>query len=375
MGIVLLILWPVAELFVAIEVARAIGVLETIVLLIIGWPLGLWALRTQGGAAWRRLNLALSERRTPTREVLDGTLVLFGGLLLMIPGFITDVLGIALLLPPTRALVRPLLVRNLGSRVVLRASGVRPVGSQTVRRRLDGTRYRPAPAPVVSSAPTGTVRTLAFGEIGTGVWVCAWADAETCVVVAGAADAPAAAIPGAALNGISAGEQWSVIADGLELIATSQGETADLAAFDGFDQLCEVTGTVRLGGVEHPIVALGRRGLRAGIDLSRLDSLRDLGAWFAADDGLTLTAARPRGAKGHDRDVIAASVFSEDGAKPVADPRLSSTYSSDGRLLVPASSYGSTRRTTNSTRGVRSPTPSARASRPTVTASPSRCGR
>ena len=58
-----------------------------------------------------------------------------------------------------------------------------------------------------------------------------------------------------------------------------------------------------LGGVEHSIAALGRRGLRAGIDLSRLDSLRDLGAWFAPDDGITLTAARPRGAKGHDRDM------------------------------------------------------------------------
>jgi UPF0716 protein FxsA len=122
MGILLLILWPVAELFVAIEVAQAIGVLETIILLILGWPFGLWALRTQGGAAWRRLSLALEERRTPTREVLDGTLVLFGGILLMIPGFITDIIGIALLLPPTRALVRPLLVRNLGSRVVLRAT-------------------------------------------------------------------------------------------------------------------------------------------------------------------------------------------------------------------------------------------------------------
>jgi len=122
MALLLLILWPVAELFVAIEVARAIGVLETIILLILGWPLGLWALRTQGGAARRRLSVALSERRTPTREVLDGTLILFGGILLMIPGFITDVLGITLLLPPTRALVRPLLVRNLGSRVVLRAT-------------------------------------------------------------------------------------------------------------------------------------------------------------------------------------------------------------------------------------------------------------
>ncbi len=119
---VLLILWPIAELFVAVEVARAIGVLETIVLLIIGWPIGLWALRTQGAAAWRRLSVAISERRPPAREVVDGTLVLFGGILLMIPGFITDVIGIAMLLPPTRVLMRPLLVRNFTSRIVMRAS-------------------------------------------------------------------------------------------------------------------------------------------------------------------------------------------------------------------------------------------------------------
>ncbi len=119
---VLLILWPIAELFVAVEVARAIGVLETIILLIVGWPLGLWALRTQGSTAWRRLSAAVAQRRTPTREVIDGTLVLLGGILLMIPGFITDVIGIALLLPPLRVLVRPLFVRNLTTRVVLRAT-------------------------------------------------------------------------------------------------------------------------------------------------------------------------------------------------------------------------------------------------------------
>jgi UPF0716 protein FxsA len=122
MIVVLLVLWPIAELFVAIEVARAIGVLETIILLIIGWPIGLWALRTQGAAAWRRLSVAVSERRPPAREVVDGTLVLFGGILLMIPGFITDVIGIAMLLPPTRVLMRPLLVRNFSSRMVMRAS-------------------------------------------------------------------------------------------------------------------------------------------------------------------------------------------------------------------------------------------------------------
>lgn len=127
-ALVLLICWPVAELLVAIEVAGAIGVLATILLLIAGWPLGAWALRSQGRAAWRRLAAALSEGGTartgggpPAREVVDGALILVGGLLLMVPGFITDVLGIFLLLPPTRALARPLLIRNLKSKFVVQA--------------------------------------------------------------------------------------------------------------------------------------------------------------------------------------------------------------------------------------------------------------
>ncbi len=114
--------WLVAELLVAIQVAHAIGVLETIVLLIAGWPLGIWALRSRGRAAWRRLAAALAEGRPPAREVVDGALVLVGGALLIVPGFITDAVGICLLLPPTRALLRPLLVRNLRSRLVLQAA-------------------------------------------------------------------------------------------------------------------------------------------------------------------------------------------------------------------------------------------------------------
>ncbi|HEY8763974.1 MAG TPA: FxsA family protein [Solirubrobacteraceae bacterium] len=119
---VLLILWPIAELFVAIEVARAIGVLETILLLILSWPLGIWAVRAQGAAAWRRLTVTMAERRAPGRELLDGALVLLGGLLLVVPGFLTDVVGLVLLFPPTRAAVRPLLARNLHSRVFVRAA-------------------------------------------------------------------------------------------------------------------------------------------------------------------------------------------------------------------------------------------------------------
>jgi UPF0716 protein FxsA len=120
--VLLLILWPVAELFVAIEVARAIGVLETIVLLILSWPLGMWAIRTQGAAAWRRLTVTMAERRPPGRELLNGALVLLGGLLLVIPGFLTDIPGLLLLFPPTRAAVRPLLARNLHRRVFVRAA-------------------------------------------------------------------------------------------------------------------------------------------------------------------------------------------------------------------------------------------------------------
>jgi UPF0716 protein FxsA len=120
--VLLLICWPVAEVFVAIEVANAIGVLAMLLLLIASLPIGSWALRSQGRAAWRRLGDAVAASRPPGPEVLNGALVLVGGMLMMIPGFITDVLGAALLLPPTRALMRGLLVRNLQSRIVVRAT-------------------------------------------------------------------------------------------------------------------------------------------------------------------------------------------------------------------------------------------------------------
>jgi UPF0716 protein FxsA len=117
-----LIGWGLAELFVAIAVAQAIGVLETVLLLIVTWPIGVWALRTQGGAAWRRLSAAVAEGRPPGREVLDGALIVIGGVLLIIPGFISDLVGALALLPPTRSLLRRPLERNLQSRVVVRAT-------------------------------------------------------------------------------------------------------------------------------------------------------------------------------------------------------------------------------------------------------------
>jgi UPF0716 protein FxsA len=120
--VLLLILWPLAELFVLIKVAEAIGLLYTILLLLVSWPVGSWVLRSQGRAAWRRLSAAVAAGRAPGREVLDGALILIGGVLLIIPGFISDLLGVLALLPPTRALLRRQLARNLQSRFVLGAT-------------------------------------------------------------------------------------------------------------------------------------------------------------------------------------------------------------------------------------------------------------
>ncbi len=119
--LVLLILWPVAEVFVAIQVAGAIGWLLTFLLLIASWPAGSWALRSQGRAAWTRLRAELDAGRPPGRAVVDGALILVGGVLLIIPGFITDAVGIILLLPPTRALARRLATRRLQASALQRA--------------------------------------------------------------------------------------------------------------------------------------------------------------------------------------------------------------------------------------------------------------
>src|SRR5581483_1626991 len=99
-----------------------------LLLLVVSWPLGTWALRSEGGAAWRRLSAAVSAGRSPGREVLDGALVLIGGLLLIVPGFLSDLVGICALLPPSRALLRGRIARHLQNRFVLRATRAGGVG-------------------------------------------------------------------------------------------------------------------------------------------------------------------------------------------------------------------------------------------------------
>ena len=117
--ILIFIVVPIAELAVVIQVGQEIGVAWTVAILVADSILGSILMRAQGRVAWRRFNEALQAGRVPAREVLDGGLVMFGGLLLLTPGFITDFLGLLLLIPPTRALVRALLAKRLTQRMVV----------------------------------------------------------------------------------------------------------------------------------------------------------------------------------------------------------------------------------------------------------------
>src|SRR5688572_11822910 len=102
LGILLLIV-PILELYVLIQVGQVIGVGPTLLLLIGVSIAGTMLLKREGTATWGRLQAALSAGRMPTDEVTDGALILLGGALLLTPGFVTDVFGLMLLVPVTRA--------------------------------------------------------------------------------------------------------------------------------------------------------------------------------------------------------------------------------------------------------------------------------
>jgi UPF0716 protein FxsA len=122
--ILLFIVVPVAELYVIIKVGELIGVWPTMALLLADALLGSWLLKHQGRSAWRRFNEALAARRFPGREVVDGALIIVGGTLLLTPGFLTDIVGAFLLIPPTRAIARRVLKRfTIGRFVVVAMPG------------------------------------------------------------------------------------------------------------------------------------------------------------------------------------------------------------------------------------------------------------
>lgn len=116
---------PLLELYVLIQVGSAIGALNTIALLVLMGVAGGWLMKREGLGVVRRVQSQLSAGRVPATEVVDGFLILFGGALMLTPGFLSDILGLALLVPPVRALVRAGLARRLRVRVLGHPDGGR----------------------------------------------------------------------------------------------------------------------------------------------------------------------------------------------------------------------------------------------------------
>jgi UPF0716 protein FxsA len=108
----LLIVAPLVELYVIIQVAQVIGGWETIALLIIESAIGAWLLKRQGISTLGKISQAVEAGRVPGKELVDGLLILVAGALMLAPGFLGDVIGYLLLLPPTRAPLRALLLKR-----------------------------------------------------------------------------------------------------------------------------------------------------------------------------------------------------------------------------------------------------------------------
>jgi UPF0716 protein FxsA len=140
--IVLFIVIPIAELYVILKVGDLIGILPTIALLVADSLLGAWLLKSQGRTVWRRFQETMQAGRVPHRELFDGVLVIFGGAFLITPGFLTDIVGVLLLLPPTRALVRRWLIRRGGRMFGISvATGRRSTPASRQDWDVEGTAY------------------------------------------------------------------------------------------------------------------------------------------------------------------------------------------------------------------------------------------
>jgi UPF0716 protein FxsA len=122
----LFIVVPLVELYVIIQVGQWLGALPTIGLLVLSSVLGTALMRSQGRAVWRRFRTTVAAGQPPARELVDGVLVIVGGALLLAPGFITDALGILLLAPPSRVVVRRGLLRGVQGRLLMALSGAGP---------------------------------------------------------------------------------------------------------------------------------------------------------------------------------------------------------------------------------------------------------
>lgn len=138
-----LLLLPLAEIACFILVGRRIGLFPTLSLVVLSAVAGVVLMRIQGFGVLARLRQSAQNGRAPGKELLDAAMIMIAGILLLIPGFLSDVVGLALFFPPVRSFLWNRLMRNV---VVVDIGGMRP-GNQpkTEPQRtidLDGDDFR-----------------------------------------------------------------------------------------------------------------------------------------------------------------------------------------------------------------------------------------
>lgn len=107
---------PFVELYVIVQTSHAIGFLNTLGVLVLVSIIGAWLVKRQGVRVWTRFNQAVQANQVPSKEIAEGVCLLLAGALMITPGFVTDVVGILLLLPPTQALFRATVLRRWSGR-------------------------------------------------------------------------------------------------------------------------------------------------------------------------------------------------------------------------------------------------------------------
>lgn len=119
----LVVIVPIIELFAFVKVAGWIGIPEALLLLLALSVFGAWLVKVQGVGVIRRIGDDLSARRIPARPMVDGGLLLLAGLLILIPGFVTDVFGLLLLIPVVRDTAGNALLRRWTRKFTVRRIG------------------------------------------------------------------------------------------------------------------------------------------------------------------------------------------------------------------------------------------------------------
>ena len=119
---------PLLELYVIIRVADQMGTGETIMLLIAVSVVGAWMVRRSGLGVLNQIRVRLNRGELPAGELVDGMLILIAGALMLTPGFLTDCVGLLLLFPPTRLVVRSVLVRRFAKKINLGGWSTGPGG-------------------------------------------------------------------------------------------------------------------------------------------------------------------------------------------------------------------------------------------------------